>query len=76
MLPFVEANMNLFHLNATTMSDLRTRDQACGYAAFRDDYLVFPPTGILPTPPSEDAPGCDLWDSVYNAVTLFNPCFE
>lgn len=77
-MPFVENNMNLFNLNDTYMATLRALDQSCGYAAFRDNYLKFPATGILPTPPSSSAQNgsCDLWDAVYNAVSLINPCFE
>ena len=41
-------------------------------------YLTFPPPGPLPNPPKFDdsTDTCDLWDDIYNAVTLINPCFD
>lgn len=41
-----------------------------------DKYLTFPPPGLLPSPPNSSVPGCDLWDDIFNAVLLTNPCFN
>lgn len=62
------------------MSQIRTLDEECGYAAFRDKYLAFPPTASLPAP--EDLPSIDnhtcvgIYYDVFNAVSLTNPCFD
>ncbi|SLM33597.1 carboxypeptidase d [Lasallia pustulata] len=75
---FVEYWDNLFSLNATFMANLTSQADACGYTAFLNDYLVFPPNGTLPTPPNVDGdvPGCDLWDAIYYAASEINPCFD
>ncbi|KAI9851251.1 MAG: hypothetical protein M1838_004170 [Thelocarpon superellum] len=73
---FVEANANLFSLNQSFMTDIQWRANKCGYTKFLDEQLVYPPTGLLPTPPSSKAPGCDIWDDVFAAASLINPCFD
>lgn len=69
---------NLFALNATFMANLTSQADSCGYTSFLNDYLVFPPKGLLPTPPNVngDVPGCDLWDAIYYAASEINPCFD
>lgn len=62
------------------MSQIRTLDEECGYASFRQEYLAFPPTASLPAP--EDLPGVDnatcvgIYYDVFDAVSLTNPCFD
>ncbi|KAA8911783.1 putative pheromone processing carboxypeptidase [Sphaerosporella brunnea] len=75
--PFVESLTPLFALNATTMADFKRRHESCGYANFLEKYLVFPPPGVLPTPPQlETSPECDLWTDILNAALQVNPCFN
>ena len=70
----------LFPLDSDTLESYRTRDVDCGYAAFRDEYLTYPPPGPLPGP--DDLPGkgnvsCTaIYDEVYEAITVKNPCFD
>lgn len=79
-LPFVEYWNGLFALNDTFLSQIRTLDEECGYAAFREKYLAFPPTASLPSP--EDLPSIDnytcvgIYYDVFDAVSLTNPCFD
>ncbi|KAJ4415284.1 hypothetical protein N0V82_007446 [Gnomoniopsis sp. IMI 355080] len=79
-LPFVEAWSNLFALNDTFLADIRARDASCGYADFREKYLQYPPTAFLPS--YEDLPGINnescygIYNDVFNAVSLINPCFD
>lgn len=74
--PFVDHWKPLFNLNSTFTDDIHARADSCGYTDFFNTYLTFPPAGPLPTPPSGSAPGCDLWDDIYNAVSAVNPCFD
>lgn len=79
-LPFVEAWSGLFMLNDTFLANIRTLDESCGYAAFREKYLAFPPTAALPA--YEDLPSignetcAGIYNDVFNAVSLTNPCFD
>lgn len=76
--PYVELNNNVLNLNKSYLSDLGALDESCGYAAFREQYMSFPPNGTQP-PLYEnctaDAPCC-TWNSVYNAAYGPNPCFN
>ena len=60
------------------MDFLHTQADSCGYTSFLDDYLVYPPAGPLPDPPmSNDTTGyCDVWDAIFQAASLINPCFD
>ncbi len=40
------------------------------------DNLIYPPKGPLPSPPDENAAGCDLWTDIALAVLRINPCFD
>lgn len=75
MVPFVNFWEPVFDLNATTLATLRQLHEECGYAAFLEQALVFPPTGPLPTPPNADGSNdtCDVFDMTYNAGRLVNP---
>ncbi len=80
--PFVEYWAGLFSLNDTYMDHLRNLHEECGYAAFMEEAMQFPPKGPLPTPPHHNIGGgsgarCDIWgDVVYNAAPLVNPCWD
>lgn len=75
---FVDYWAPLFSLNSTFTDYLHKQAQSCGYTDFLNKYLVFPPTGPLPNPPTSDdsKDKCDLWDDVLAAVSLVNPCFD
>ena len=75
----------LFPFNDTFWTDLRDRDQSCGYTDYVNKYLVYPPAG--PQPPPDQLPGLDsngtsrpecdniYWDA-FEAALLINPCFD
>ncbi|KAK4899991.1 hypothetical protein LTR27_002754 [Elasticomyces elasticus] len=67
---------NVFSLNATTMADVNERAEKCGYFAFMENALTFPPTGKLPNAPNSSEPGCDVWTDIINAAIYVNPCFN
>lgn len=75
---FVDYWSPLFSLNKTFMDDIHTRAETCGYNAFMDLAMQFPPKGILPTPPNVnyDVAGCSLWDDIVTAAPLVNPCWD
>ncbi|KAK5108688.1 hypothetical protein LTR62_008093 [Meristemomyces frigidus] len=76
--PFVDYWSGLFSFNETFMDDIHTRADACGYTNFMDLAMTFPPNGTLPTPPNVDysEQGCSIWNDIYNAALLVNPCWD
>ncbi|EMC92156.1 hypothetical protein BAUCODRAFT_115526 [Baudoinia panamericana UAMH 10762] len=76
--PFVDYWSGLFSFNQTFMDDIHARDVACGYSAFRELALQFPPNKTLPTPPNVhyNKPGCSIWDDIFEAALLVNPCWD
>lgn len=75
---YVDYFAPLFSFNASFMDFLHTQADSCGYTAFLNHFLVYPPVGPLPSPPlSNDSSGyCDVWDAIYYAESLINPCFD
>lgn len=80
---FVESFPNLFPFNDTFKATMRNASQSCGYTAFMDKYLQFPPPGPMPGPKA--LPGtingntkdeCDIFEAVIQAISLINPCFD
>ena len=62
------------------MGEIRQRADQCGYTDYLNKYLTFPPPQgsfpVLPDPFSSDSYTCDLFDDIYNAALLSNPCFN
>ncbi|KAF2156077.1 carboxypeptidase D [Myriangium duriaei CBS 260.36] len=78
---YVNANTNAFLLNDTFMADINNRSAHCGYDDFMNTWLsdsAFPPSGKLPTPPNVDnnQTECNIWNDIFNAVSLINPSFD
>jgi carboxypeptidase D len=67
---------SFFNLNDTYMGKLSQRADKCGYTDFLNKYLVYPPTGKLPTPVSRKKRECSLWVDIKKAAQKFNPCFN
>lgn len=78
VVPFVQNHVDLFPLD--NLDDLATLDDTCGFAAFREEYLTFPPPGLMPDIsdlPGRKKPQCiELYESVYEDITVKNPCFD
>jgi carboxypeptidase D len=74
----VDDNSKLFNLNSTFLADIHERSDKCGYTDYMNTYLTFPPpAGAFPEPPNNaSVDGCYIWNDVYNAVILTNPCFD
>jgi carboxypeptidase D len=74
---FVDRWEGLFNFNKTFTADIHARAEQCGYTQYMEKYLTFPPVGKFPTPPSNaSTPGCSLWQDIFDAVMLTNPCFD
>lgn len=57
------------------MTRINQRADECGYFAFMEEALTFPPSGKF-TAPNASAPGCDVWDDIVTAAIYVNPCFN
>ena len=82
---FVDYWSGLFPFNDTTKAAIANASEACGYDAFVDKYLVFPPVGPQPVPekmPGINAngtdlvDGCELFGMVWDAILAINPGFN
>lgn len=76
--PWIHQNNNILGLNASFLAFLVSQDKRCGYAAYREQYLTFPSSGLQEPKyfnATSDAE-CDLWTAGYNAAYHTNPCFN
>ena len=59
---------------------MHQRADQCGYTQYLQKYLTFPPPQgsfpVLPDPFATSAATCDIFDDVFNAALLINPCFN
>ncbi|KAJ5944491.1 hypothetical protein N7516_004659 [Penicillium verrucosum] len=77
IVPFVHENANLFSFNKSFMAELDRKHKSCGYEAFIDKYLSFPPPGVQPPLlGSSLGDDCDLFDLVNHEILHINPCFD
>lgn len=78
--PYVHYWENLMNLNDSFLEIMDSRAADCGYTAYLDKYLTFPPPQeafpVLTDPYSLDNASCDIFDDVFNAELLANPCFN
>ncbi|KAJ9134685.1 Carboxypeptidase [Coniochaeta hoffmannii] len=84
VVPFVDYWSGLFPFNDTFRAQIHARADACGYSAWVDKYLAYPPRGHIPMP----LPGTDpatgrvrrecskIYDDIFDAILLLNPCFD
>ncbi|KZV84913.1 alpha/beta-hydrolase [Exidia glandulosa HHB12029] len=78
---FVQANRNVFPFNSTFMAQLEAAADACGYTSYLDDFVTFPPAGMLPLPVGTNGTfnaiaSCRLHSQIQRAVNLINPSFN
>jgi len=78
VVPFVQANANLFNFNASFLAELESLHESCGYAAYIDKYLTFPPSDVQPESYLNYSTigHCDLFDLINGAAFDPNPCFN
>ncbi|KAL1681854.1 Alpha/Beta hydrolase protein [Schizophyllum commune] len=80
-LRFVQANANVFPFNSTFLAHLQNISDACGYTTYLDDYVKYPPEGLLPLVGNREgstrvSDECAIWDEVYNEIFSLNPVFN
>ena len=70
-------NVNL-GLNDSFLKTIADLDQSCGYAAFREQYMTFPASGVQPTDffNYTGNASCDVFTMANNAALGPNPCFN
>ena len=81
--PFVDYHRGLHPFNASFTAHIHNVSAACGFDAFMDTYLAYPPPGPQPDRlPGTDASGapldeCDAlyWD-IQDAAMALNPCWD
>ena len=80
---FVDKWKTALPFNDTFMAEIEAMDEQCGYTAYLDEFLVFPPAGPQPAIlPGEDPltglakPECALYISVFLAAKELNPCLN
>ena len=69
-------NEKQFNLNASFMATMDQAAASCGYTAYLEEYLTYPPPGPFPDPPSDNTTSCRLFRNVERAALLVNPCFN
>ena len=78
IVPFVQANNNMFGFNQSFLAELESLDKSCGYAAYREKYFTFPASGVQPPVyfnyTSQAA--CDVFSMVDQFAFETNPCFD
>lgn len=76
--PFAIENNAMFGFNESFLTELEDLHEQCGYAAYIEQYLTFPASGVQPqayinwTSIGE----CDTFDLIYSAAVEINPCFN
>ncbi|KAG9832825.1 serine carboxypeptidase, partial [Aureobasidium melanogenum] len=80
IVPFVDYWENVIYLNETFLQQIHDRADQCNYTSYLEKYLTFPPPQekfpTLPDPYESDTYACDMFDTVYEAILLVNPCFN
>jgi len=66
---------NIFNLNSSFVESVNKRADDCGFTAFMEEALTFPPQGKF-TAPNASAEGCAVWDDIATAAVYMNPCFN
>lgn len=82
--PFIDHWAGLFPFNESFSESIHERYDSCGYRAYLDKFLTYPPPGLqqrseLPginANQTEYLPGCGVVNDIYEAITDLNPCFN
>ena len=73
--PFVDSHKSLFPYNDTFSAYLHKTHEGCGFGAYIDRYMQFPPQGVQPTPNFTEE--CSrIWINAWLSMPQINPCFD
>ncbi|TRM69197.1 Alpha/Beta hydrolase protein [Schizophyllum amplum] len=80
-LRFVQAHSNVFPFNSSFLESLQNISDACGYTTYLDDYVHYPPDGLLPLVGVQEgstgtAPECRIFDQITEEIYWLNPVFN
>ncbi|KAI0640566.1 alpha/beta-hydrolase [Trametes meyenii] len=75
---FVHKYEGVFSFNQSFLAHLDSVAERCNYAGYVEKHVTFPPKGPLPLPgrSTENDPGCDVWDEIFDAALAVNPAFN
>ncbi|KAI0301889.1 Alpha/Beta hydrolase protein [Multifurca ochricompacta] len=75
---FVHKYEHVFAFSQTFLAHLDSVAETCNYADYNQKHVTYPPQGLLPLPgkSTEADPGCDVWDTIFDAALLVNPAFN
>ncbi|KAG4428662.1 hypothetical protein IFR05_015850 [Cadophora sp. M221] len=79
---FIDYWAGLHPFNDTYRAFLHNMSDSCGFPAYIDKYLTFPPPGPFPAQlPGTDVNGfitedCDISSAIQNEIYLVNPCWN
>ena len=80
IVPYIDYWSNLLYLDKSFTTAIHQKQDQCGYTAYLEKYLTYPPPAesfpVLPAPTRANNYTCDIFDEVYNAALLSNPCFN
>ncbi|KAI1635352.1 Alpha/Beta hydrolase protein [Biscogniauxia mediterranea] len=78
VVPFVDYHHNLMPFNDSYSAYIHGLHDSCGFAAYGDKYLTYPPPGPQPSNYTETVSDeCQgLWESVLDEAMSVNPCFD
>jgi carboxypeptidase D len=75
--PFAQKNNNILGYNSTFLEHLSTLHDECGYAAWIESFLTFPPPGPQPAVFfNSTGNSCAVWEMLDHAAFAVNPCFN
>ncbi|KAH8165474.1 hypothetical protein CIB48_g2769 [Xylaria polymorpha] len=76
--PFVDYHHNLMPFNSSFSQHIHDLHESCGFAAYQDKYLTYPPPGPQPSNYSETVNDecVGLWELVLDNALSVNPCFD
>ncbi|KAI0595431.1 Alpha/Beta hydrolase protein [Biscogniauxia sp. FL1348] len=78
VVPFVDYHHNLMPFNNSYSAYIHGLHDSCGFAAYGEKYLTYPPPGPQPSNYTETVSDeCQaLWESVLDEAMSVNPCFD
>lgn len=83
IMPFINKWKHIFSLNESTMAQMRTLTEDCGFNEYYERYLTFPPSGEQPwdvpgpvAPDGEWRSDCDDQLLLAEAQSAINPCWS